>query len=97
MGESGFCRGEITVPGTVISNRAAGDEGRSGFPLFNCELMMIAHVRVNFLWKEHKEEKRKKNDLDNKHTIGLDWRKECTMGPMRKKKTKKHPTAYSHC
>lgn len=47
--------------------------------------MMIARARVNFLWKEHEEEERKKNELDNKNTIGLDRRKECTMGPTRKK------------
>lgn len=37
--------------------------------------MMIACVRVNFPWKEHQEEReRKKTDLDNKHTIGLEKR-----------------------
>lgn len=33
--------------------------------------------------------KKEKNNLDNKHTIGLDQRKECTMGSTRKKTNNK--------
>lgn len=36
--------------------------------------------------------KKEKNSLDNKHTTGLDQRKECTMGSTRKKTNNKKKT-----
>lgn len=72
-----LCSAEITPPRTIISCRRGG----SGFPLFNCELMMIARGNVNVLWKEHKTSWTTNTRLDSQ-------RKEYTIG-------KKHLAPYS--